>query len=208
MESLDYWRLCDELSIFQAALLVANEDPSSEYAHVEGWLIDQRPIGYEAAKTAFSNAALRADIEARIVPKFHIDINGNECGEIEGSIDIERTTISVFSLKQFLRKRGFDKGFFFPVLENQNPDYLSRENPFYANKLASAVQAWKAVTENPILLKGKTPKQALEKWLREHAGEYGLTKEDGSPNEQGIEEIAKVANWKPGGGVAKTPGTD
>ncbi len=38
------------------------------------------------------------------------------------------------------------------------------------------------------------------------ASEYGLTKEDGSPNEQGIDEVAKVANWKPGGGVAKTPG--
>ncbi|MND07504.1 hypothetical protein D3C83_295210 [compost metagenome] len=52
---------------------------------------------------------------------------------------------------------------------------------------------------------GKSPKQALEKWLREHALEFGLTTEDGSPNGTGIEEAAKVANWQPGGGAPKTP---
>jgi hypothetical protein len=32
------------------------------------------------------------------------------------------------------------------------------------------------------------------KWLREHAADFGLTDEDGKPNETGIEEAAKVAN--------------
>jgi hypothetical protein len=31
--------------------------------------------------------------------------------------------------------------------------------------------------------------------LRLHANEFGLTKEDGNPNEQGIQEVAKIANW-------------
>jgi len=52
---------------------------------------------------------------------------------------------------------------------------------------------------------GKTPKKALEIWLRKHANEYGLTGRDGSPNELGIEEVSKVANWKPTGGASPTP---
>jgi hypothetical protein len=53
---------------------------------------------------------------------------------------------------------------------------------------------------------GKHPKGALSKWLREHAAELGLSDDDGKPNETGIEEVAKVANWQPGGGAPKTAG--
>ena len=76
---------------------------------------------------------------------------------------------------------------------------------FYAPKLAAAVRAWNEVTSNPEALNGKTPKKALEIWLRKHANEYGLTAKDGNPNELGIEEICKVANWKPAGGASPTP---
>ena len=51
MEDIDYWRLCEELNIVQAALLVIGEDASTaQYA--EGWELQKRPAGYEAAKTA------------------------------------------------------------------------------------------------------------------------------------------------------------
>ncbi|QBQ56110.1 hypothetical protein [Nitrosococcus wardiae] len=53
---------------------------------------------------------------------------------------------------------------------------------------------------------GKHPKQALAKWLREHAAEFCLTDDKGKLNEAGIQEAAKVANWQPGGGAPKTPG--
>ena len=53
--------------------------------------------------------------------------------------------------------------------------------------------------------KGKTPKQALLKWLREHAAEYDLTDDEGNPQEKVIEELGKVANWKPEGGASSTP---
>jgi hypothetical protein len=35
MEALDYWRLCDELNVIQAALLVADCDPSSNEESIE-----------------------------------------------------------------------------------------------------------------------------------------------------------------------------
>jgi len=68
--------------------------------------------------------------------------------------------------------------------------------------LAAAVSAW----ENAKVTPGKSPKSQLQKWLREHAAEFALTDEEGNLNQQGIEEVAKVANWQPGGGAPKTPG--
>lgn len=82
------------------------------------------------------------------------------------------------------------------------PGYLDPSHPRYAPKLAAAVHAWLAADDSA----GKTPKQALSKWLHDHASEFGLVKETGEPNEQGIEECAKVANWRTDGGAPKTPG--
>jgi hypothetical protein len=84
-----------------------------------------------------------------------------------------------------------------------NATYLDQSHPRYSPKLAAAVRAWLAV-DDP---KGKSPKQALESWLTAHASEFALTKEDGTPNTQGIDECAKVANWNPKGGAPKTPGS-
>ena len=54
MEGLDYWRLCDELSITRAALLIAGCDPGDGSAYAEDWDVHQRPLGYEAAKSAIT----------------------------------------------------------------------------------------------------------------------------------------------------------
>src|SRR5262249_7458073 len=54
----------------------------------------------------------------------------------------------------------------------------------------------------------KSVKQALIVRLRQHANEFGLTKEDGNPNEQGIEDVAKIASWDTRGGAPKTPGSE
>lgn len=67
------------------------------------------------------------------------------------------------------------------------------------------MSAWRAVTNDTKRLHGKTPKQAIEIWLKENASTYDLIKEDGTVNSSAIEEISKIANWKPEGGAAKTP---
>jgi hypothetical protein len=100
-----------------------------------------------------------------------------------------------------LESRGVHSGFFFQTAIDA-PDYLDPDNPRYAPKLAAAVRAWEPVTDAG----SKTPKQALDKWLREHAAEFALADEDGKPNETAISEISKIANWQPGGGAPKTPG--
>ena len=116
--------------------------------------------------------------------------------------DWNMTTVEVENLKIWLRSRGFTSGFFFPNEEAGRPGYLDPKNPRYPPKLAAAVSAWIAV-EDPH---GRSPKQSLDRWLREHAAEFGLTDDDGNPVNTAMEECSKVANWQPGGGASKTPG--
>jgi len=37
MEGLDYWRLCDELSVIQAAFLIVGKDPAASQDYIVGW---------------------------------------------------------------------------------------------------------------------------------------------------------------------------
>jgi hypothetical protein len=201
MESMDYWRLCEELSIVQAALLVAESDPAECSQYVETWAISKRPFGYEAAKTAILNGLRKDSIRGRIVPLEERDLNGNYVGPVEGSVDVAESTVEVESLRAWLKGRGMRTGFFFPTATD-DPDYLDQNNLRYAPKLAAAVRAWQSVTDGG----GKSAKQALTKWLREHAADFDLSNDDGNPNETGIEEVAKVANWHRSGGAPKTPG--
>lgn len=195
------WRLCDELSVKNAALLVVGVDPASEAgSFCEGWEVHKRPRGYEAAKHAICNALKRGTVAGEHRGEPETDMNGNEIGEIPGTTDIDRSTVERDSLKRWLQERGIGSGFFFPD-EQPTTDYLDRRHPRYAHKLAAAIQAWQAIGEPS----GRTPKQALEKWLREHAAAFELTKDDGTANELGIQEVSKVANWKREGGASKTP---
>ena len=203
MEGLDYWRLCDELNIIQAALLIVGEDPSSDQAFIESWDIEQRPPGYEAAKAALTRSCIAGKINGKHVELTEVDINGNDIRFIEGSIDLTQSTVQVDDLKNWLRQRGMKPAFFFPN-DPEKPGYLDKEHPRYAQKLAAAVSAWIAV-DTELALGGKSPKQALMKWLRESGVEFGLTDDEGKPNEQGIKECAKVANWKDRGGAPRTP---
>lgn len=154
-------------------------------------------------KAALSNALITHKIDGDIIYRQY-DHRGNELDNCE--IDIDKSILSVNSLRNFWAEKGFNAAFFFPV-GSISEEYLDFQNQYYAPKLAAAVNAWKAVTHDPTLLSGKTPKQAMQKWLRENATRYGLTSDDGKLNETGIEEICKVANWQTGGGVAKTPTT-
>jgi len=108
MESMDYWRLCEELSIAQAALLIAGEDPSQN-ANVENWDVNVRPTGYEAAKAALSHAVTvdgGSILATKFVPIYEYDINGAYLNEVPGSVDINKTIIAVHIIKYFLKSRG------------------------------------------------------------------------------------------------------
>lgn len=203
LDSFDYWRLCDELSVLQASLLTVGINPESrEGVYCEDWKPEERPKGYEAAKTAITNALKKQLIEGNVVPLRDYDNDGRSWGTIDGSVDIKESTVIVESLRQWLVTRGLKKGFFASVT-SEIPDYLNPSNTRYAPKLAAAICAWQSVT-NPGK---KSPKQALEKWLREHAAEYGLVDEDGNPVNQAVEDCSKVANWSQTGGAPRSTDT-
>jgi len=201
LDALDFWRLCDELSIIQAALLTIGVNPeSTEGVYCEDWKPEERPKGYEAAKTAITNALRKGVIEGRLTPIVEFDWNGQPNGYIDGSINIIESSVIVESLKVWLAQRGLKTGFFAPIT-NSTPDYLDTNSLRYAPKLAAAIHAWLSVTDP-----GKrSPKQALEKWLREHAADFGLVDDEGNPINQAVEDCSKVANWNQTGGAPKTP---
>jgi len=199
MEALDYWRLCEELTVYQAAMLAVSADPCEKPDGVDV----PYPPGFEAARNAISSALLTDSISGRRVPEYEpLPQWDDSLQEIPDSVHIHNSRVEVGSLRKWLERRGFKSGFFFPDPTSQ--DYLDSRHPRYAPKLAAAVRAWIAMEDKAATI-GKSPKQALTKWLREHANEFGLTDDDGKPNETGIEEAAKVANWQLAGGAPKTP---
>ncbi len=189
MESLDYWRLCDSFNIIQAALLIVGEDPSSTQEYVEQWDIHERPKGYEAVKASLQTAAYSGQIK--------IYSGGEYLDSVFSQVEWCSIYIHNDEIKRWLESRGITTGFFFHNRKHHLP-YLDQNHPQYAPKLAAAIKAWEEVTQNKVLLRNKSPKQALQSWLESNSTKFGL-----SP--QAIEEIAKVANWNTKGGAPKTP---
>lgn len=244
MDEFDYWRLCDELSVTQAAALIMEASPARIFCQQGMHYLAIHPS--DACPSADDNifqaalAAIKNAVKAGTLPG-KIRVSAREYGEADAEIDAEyneimyesgvgrsadegevlssdgsyfyrptpdwdKTTVAEKDLREWLASRGFKTGFFFPSHEEAQEGYLDRGHPCYAPKLAAAIRAWEAVTTDPEKLRGKTPKQAITKWLNENAASYGLTKDDGTPNATGVEEAAKLANWKPEGGASKTPG--
>ena len=196
MDRIDRWKLADELTTYQIALLIAGYDPSEfEEDQPHQW---PKEVNRDISPflNAIKNAARSEKLKFTPV-RYESSYNSDD-------IDWNISTVDIESLCEWLRRRNFKDGFF--VGRDGHVDKISDQSgEYYAPKLAAAVRAWNEVTADPTALNGKTPKKALEIWLRKHANEYGLTGKDGNPNELGIEEICKVANWKLGGGASPTP---
>jgi len=193
MDKISRWKLADELTAYQLALLIAGYDPSEFEEHPHLW-----PDEVKQDISPFINAIKNAARSGNLVS---VPVHNKHAGD---NLDWDKTTINVESLCEWLRLRNYRDGFF--IGGAGEIDKLADETGrFYAPKLAAAVRAWNEVTGDPDALNGNSPKRALEIWLRKHSNEYGLTNKDGNPNELGIEEICKVANWKPAGGASPTP---
>lgn len=188
MDRIHRWKLADELNVYQIVLLIAGYDPSE----FEADRYDKWPNEVKMEISPYLNAIMNAARSKRFEfqESLYESYNNNN-----NDIDWYSSLINIDSFTEWLHARNFNDGFF--TCGAGESDRLSDAlSEFYAPKLAAAVRAWNEVTSDPAALNGKTPKKALEIWLRKHANEYGLTNKDGNPNELGIEEICKVANWK------------
>lgn len=225
------WSLHDPLTVEQAAALIAGVDPMSVdpsgefFRDRETGLTDSDGItwvhtAFAALTNAIDGGRLRAQLRYDAEPRYVAGIdnlmerghwNREDVREIKNSDGdayvisaTPRWSLSLIAradLIAWLQGTPIRPEVFFPATTDA-PDYLDPNDPRYASKLAAAVRAWQATTDT----NGRTPKQALAKWLREHAAEFGMTDDEGKPNETAIEEASKLANWQPGGGAPKTPG--
>ena len=211
----EHWRLCDELTIKQATMLMIGFDPASKESECDGWYAHERPAGYEAVKQALSAALRKGAIAGTNFTLDEHDFNGNPVGEIPGTTNIDASIVERDSLVQWLRSREVNTGFFFPQADRASgePDYLNPKHPRYSFRLAAAVRVWQAMEEEN-LRRGKGPIPAMEDWLSSRYKELGLVHrqsnqksgyEKGDRNGGAISQVAKIANWNPDGGTPETP---
>lgn len=206
MDEFDYWRLCDDISVFQAILLTLDINPTHHEAFdwERGNSRFDIPAGYKALKTAIQAGIERGSIDGSIHYSLYDDFNGNINNQGERYMNLDVSQVNVWSYTKFLEEKKFKSSRFFFPDNTDNRDYLDKNHPHYSPKLAMSIKAWEAIRDNPSLLNNKTAKTALTKWLKENASTYGFTDGNGDPLKQPIEEMAKVGNWNPKGGVAKT----
>ena len=207
---MEHWRLCDPLSLEDAAALLAGYDPEEIKRQRHDTGFDQNHPFLYTMETALRNAVLsnrlKVTLRANTGKYLHIRMVGDDSEgwwEPIDELSLSGTLVNVDDLKEWLASRGFTTGFFFDN-EETIPGYLDPKHQNYAPKLAAAIEAWEVINGQPERLKNTTPKQAIANWLESNADRLQLTKDDGTRNELAIEEIAKVANWKPGG-AARTP---
>lgn len=204
---LEIWRLCEQYTVVQAALLIAGHDPATA-RQVEQLQPEERPPGYEAAKNALAQQLDRDTWFGRVVEldEAHNYRNGSTYTEV----NVEKSIVWRHRIKSWLYDQGIQSGFFFPnKISEPNasvPGYLNPDHPRYAPKLAAAVRAWKAYGDGSTKVDGKSPKQVLVEWLEQNAAQFALADQQGKLNNEGIQDVAKVANWQTKGGAPKTPG--
>jgi hypothetical protein len=196
-----FWRLAEQVSVVQAALLIIGVEPQGIADYVENWDDDKRPANYRAARDAIRSAIEKEVLEGKI-GYFEVDPNAFNTPEVAHSIiDYRASTVSVPSLIRWLEERGFESTAF-GTQKDELAGFRDPTHLRYSHKLAAVVEAWEQYDSESK--EPGTPKQRLMKWLRLNAAKFELTDDDGKPSENVIEELAKVANWATAGGAPKS----
>ena len=166
----EYWKLADNLTATQAALLILNEDPT-ELQHLSYTEI-KKIEHFDPVFTSITNSIngigdnnLKAHISYCNLDAEEIEFGGRT----EPLPNWDETIIPTDELKAWLLSRNFKPSFFFGE-SSPEPDYLNKNHPRYAPKLAAAVKVWLAM-EDDNLFKGKSPKDAMENWLESRYSE-------------------------------------
>jgi len=198
-DTLNYWKLCQSLSLTEAALLIGGIDPCDHPQDLHAWEPKYQPRCYRPALQALSSAIKEGSLKGEL--KF--DRNSDENGDGYEVLDPSRSMVVVEDLQRWLASKGVRTGFFSMDDVSRQP-YLDPDNQRYAPKLAAAIAAWEGVGREPTA--GKSVKQQLEAWARRHANAFGLCDDEGNPVKSAMETIATIANWETKGGAPKTPG--
>lgn len=198
-DELNFWKLCESLSITEAALVIAGINPSDHPASLYNRNTNEQPRSFRPTVQALRGAIELERLMGRTFYHEGSDING----EPYRNFDPSESTVDVEDLRRWLAAKNVRSGFFAAQKDAPQP-YMDPSHERYAPKLAAAVAAWVAVGR--ARGEGKSVKQQLEAWARRHANEFGLCDEDGNPVKAAMDNIAIVANWETKGGAPKTPG--
>jgi hypothetical protein len=203
MNDLTYWDLCEKYSLVQAALLIVGADPVQWTTKISRLAPEDLPLGFGAVLQALVNDAeasrLKVEIRGRATLNVRNSDDGRQVLDRRLCLNAQQTTVEKVALVQWLRSKGVSTPAFFGKNCPEIPSYLDRTHNNYSRKLAVAVEAWLAVTNDDRLRRGRSVKSALRDWIRKNLPRFGMV-----PTEQAIEEISKVANWQIKGGAPKT----
>ena len=236
------WGLATDLSVVDAAILIAGGDPSEEdrvedynlMAEFRGPMWEKRTTnhpGFAPAFSALKAATLTGQIATHFhytaipsyddvtfpIDKFHIvtrerlsrylDLGHLPVENPTGKLaifqepDWSETFVDVESLKSWLRRRGFTKGFFFNSDPPDQDAFMDKSHEHFSPELALAVLAWRALAEQQRFPRGA--KAAVDDWIDANPG---MWKGDEPISGAAKERIVTLVNWKKGGGAPKTGG--
>lgn len=202
MTDLTEWKLPDAFTPIQAAALVAGASPSQVYGNGYTHRISTYQLrtdnpaaakSFKAVLSAIATALVTGALVGHLSP-----VNPNQ-------FELDKTLIDKQQLHDWFATKGYVTDAFQSAASPQVPPYLDPAHPHYSHKLAAAVLSWMAILEDPALMKGVTPKKAIDKWLTKNATEFKLVRSGQCLNKLAIKEISKICNWKPEGGASKTP---
>jgi hypothetical protein len=200
-QRLEPWRICDELTLTQAMCLIFGFEPydPEELNQPFDYQSNVKIEDWDAVLMALKTGLNSEEIEGIIVRFAQL----SPSRETADSVDENLSIVRVNSLRLWLQKKQIASNFFLTESRSVSAAYLDPDHPNYSPKMAACVSAWEAVEGQDN--SGKSTKHVLIKWLTANASRFGLVNIDGSLNKKGIEECAKVANYRPGGGAPKTP---
>lgn len=193
MTDLYHWQFREDISIFQATLLILDYDPSDyTLRDIESLGTLLSPTGFDARFSALKQAVMNEKISGIV---FHYKAKPNYQARVEQSIsgnkyliskepDWETTTVPVKELKAWLLRIGYKAAFFFDEQENEQqplPVVYSDEQHHISKDLAilnnAAHKFWANADKDD---KDTHPKQEVVRaWLISQ-GYKGITAEKGA----------------------------
>lgn len=208
-DEFDYYKLMDDLTIHEAAALIAGASPneinSGDYnGDVCHYLDDTHKNHIFSVCVSAITRAIERDVIPAIIRTHgrfsYWKPSSQAAWQPIDDIDPSKTTIEREDLRAWLKERGFNHGFFFPDTSNKIKPYLDPDNLHYAKKLAALIAAWEAAdkaAQNDSAI-DKNPNAFVAKWLIENADSYNLRDKD--QTEGFFKELAATCNWNSVGG--------
>ncbi len=227
-EPLFLWRIAADLTVEDAAILVSGNDPSAMDGPIidnEIFLPHKRTTGHPgflAALAGLKSAINRGQLRCHRHYIPHVDpdrfiISRNEIAKLpdpddpldvrhgdfkkEKFIDWKASTVDVEDLREWLKAKGFSRGFFFPASQGEPDAFTDKSHEHFSPELALAVAVWRGLVQTQKFPRG--PKAAIEAWIEKHPEEW---RGEGALSTAANERIITLVNWKRSGGAPPSGG--